>query len=185
MFQGFFFPAAQVLLAKWSPVSERAQMISCSYSGVGFGAMAIFASSGLLVAAFGWPSIFYTCGLAACLWSILWLFFGSSSPADCKYISANELQYIHTSLERHTGESSSGVQRLKTPWKDIFTSPAFYALLIVNITAGWSSSTLLTYIPSYFNGVLKFNIEKVIDHHLSKFYVLKYPFSIGYICTYL
>lgn len=155
-----------VFLAKWSPVSERAQMNTCTFSGGGFGTMATFWSSGLLVTAFGWPSIFYACGLAGCLWSILWLFFGSSSPAECKYISDNELRYIQTSLERHTGESSSGVQGLKTPWKEIFTSRAFYALLIVDIADHWSSYTLFNYIPSYFNGVLKFDIKKVIDHHL-------------------
>lgn len=126
--------------------------------------MTIFSSSGLLISTLGWPSVFYACGLAGGLWSMLWLFFGSSSPADCKYISANELRYIQISLEHHTGESSSEVQVLKTPWKHIFTSRAFYALLIVNLADHWVSSTLLKYLPSYLNGVLKFNIKEVIDH---------------------
>lgn len=163
MCQGFVNPSIYTLLAKWSPVSERAQMVTCSYSGIGFGMMASFSGSGLLVEAVGWPSIFYASGLAACLWSILWLCCGSSSPADCKYISANELQYIQTSLERHTGQRSSRVQRLRTPWKDILTSRAFYALLIVGAASHWSTGTLCSYIPSYLDGVLKFNMKAVID----------------------
>lgn len=112
----------------------------------------------------GWPSIFYISGLASGLWAILWLFFGSSSPAEYKYISAEEREFIESSLGTNTEEDPERQQEkkpLKTPWKDIFTSLAFYALAIVHAAHNWGFWTLLTEMPTYMKGVLKFDIKKV------------------------
>lgn len=101
--QGVIFPSTHTLLSKWAPVSERAQLATYCYSGSQFGTVVMLSTSGVLASSFmGWPSIFYISGLASGLWAILWLFFGSNSPADYKYISAEERDFIQSSLGQRT-----------------------------------------------------------------------------------
>lgn len=124
----------------------------------------MLSTSGILASsAMGWPSIFYISGLASGLWAILWLFFGSNSPSDYKYISAEERDFIQTSLGHSEDDPEHNEKRvLRTPWKDIFTSTAFYALAVVHSAHNWGFWTLLTEMPTYMKSVLKFDIKKVI-----------------------
>lgn len=110
----------------------------------------------------GWPSVFYFSGSVAVLWSILWLFIGSSSPAENKLISAGEREYIQSSLG-HLEEDPeySPKKHLKTPWGDILTSMPVYALIIVHSAQNWGFWMLLTKMPTYMKGVLGFDIKKV------------------------
>lgn len=162
--QGVIFPSTHTLLSKWAPVSERAQLATYCYSGSQFGTVIMLSTSGILASsAMGWPSIFYISGSAAGLWAILWLFFGSNSPAEYKNISAEERDFIQTSLGHNEDDPEHNEKRvLRTPWKDIFTSPAFYALAVVHSAHNWGFWTLLTEMPTYMKGVLKFDIKKVI-----------------------
>lgn len=119
----------------------------------------MLSSSGILASSFmGWPSIFYLSGCAGGLWSILWFFFGSNSPSDYKYISAEEKEFIQSSL----GQSSDTEKKpVKTPWGDIFTSMPFWSVLIVHSAHNWGFWTLLTEMPTYMKGVLGYDIKQV------------------------
>lgn len=131
-----------------------------------FGTVVMLSTSGVLASSFmGWPSIFYISGMASTLWAILWLFFGSNSPADYKYISAEERDFIQSSLG-HTNDDPEHDEKKnrKTPWGDIFTSMPFYALAIVHSAHNWGFWTLLTEMPTYMKAVLKFDIKKVTVH---------------------
>lgn len=122
----------------------------------------MLSSSGFLASSFmGWPSIFYISGCASGLWAVLWLFFGSSSPADYKYISAEEKEFIQASLgSSEEDKQNEQKKHLKTPWGAIFTSMPFYAIAIVHSAHNWGFWTLLTEMPSYMKGVLQFDIKK-------------------------
>lgn len=48
--------------------------------------------------AWGWPGVFYTMGVAAIVWAVLWLIFGADTPATSRFISEAEQEYIETSL---------------------------------------------------------------------------------------
>lgn len=122
----------------------------------------MLSSSGFLASSFmGWPSIFYISGIVSGLWAVLWLFFGSSSPAEYKYISAEEKEFIQSSLgSNEEDRENEHKKHLKTPWGQIFTSMPFYAIAIVHSAHNWGFWTLLTEMPSYMNGVLHFDIKK-------------------------
>ena len=51
--------------------------------------------------------------------------------------------------------------QLKTPWKDIFSSPAVWAIIVAHTCSNWGTYTLLTNIPAYMKEVLKFSIKAV------------------------
>lgn len=116
--QGVIFPSTHTLLAKWAPPSERGTIGTYCYSGAQFGTVLMLAVSGVLAeSSMGWPSIFYLSGMAGLVWSILYFFYGSSSPADCNgRISPEEKHFIESSL--HTsGDHSSGVSHLNLKYK--------------------------------------------------------------------
>lgn len=97
--QGCIFPSTHTLLSKWAPVSERGMLGTAAYAGAQFGTVLMLASSGVLAASsFGWPSLFYISGGVGMLWTVLWFFFGYSSPSECKIISVEERTFIETSL---------------------------------------------------------------------------------------
>lgn len=169
MCQGVIFPSTHTLLSKWAPVNERAQLGTYCYSGAQFGTVVMLSTSGVLASSFlGWPSIFYISGCAAGLWAILWLFFGSNSPSDYKYITPEEREYIQSSLGKANDEDSHK-RLIRTPWKDIFTSLPFLSIAVVHSAHNWGFWTLLTEMPSYMKGVLGFDIKKVYFYSVENF----------------
>jgi ACS family sodium-dependent inorganic phosphate cotransporter-like MFS transporter 5 len=89
---------------RWSPPCERGRFGTYTYAGCQFGTVAMLAVSGYLASTMGWPSIFYFSGAAGLVWSIIWFFYGGSSPSEYKKISPEEREFIETSLK--TGEHS-------------------------------------------------------------------------------
>lgn len=154
--QGCVYPCVHTLLAKWTNPAERGLLASITYSGAQLGVVIMNASSGLIAASpAGWPTIFYFSGGLAIFWSIIWLLFGSNSPAEFSRISQAEQDY----LEKTEGTSSS--EKLPLPYKHISTSVPFIALLIVHCAHNYGYYTLLTEIPSYMSHILQYNIKEV------------------------
>ena len=80
----------------------------------------------------------------------------ANSPNDHNFISSTEKAYII----KETHESlSSGGSRQKTPWLSIFTSKAFYAIVITHTCSNFGTYLFLTQLPSYMAEVLSFDIK--------------------------
>lgn len=62
------------------------------------GSVVMLATSGIIAEGIGWPSIFYISGGAGLIWSVVWFFYGASSPDDYSKISPEEKTYISDSL---------------------------------------------------------------------------------------
>lgn len=160
--QGVLFPSSHTMLSKWAPISERAQLGTYCYSGAQFGTVLMLSCSGFLASsAMGWPSIFYFSGAAGCLWTILWYICACNSPSEYKNISAEEKQFIESSLPTtdETVVVETAKKSMYTPWSKIFTSIPFYSLIIVHACHNWGYWTLLTKMPAYMKSVLEFDIK--------------------------
>ncbi|KAK2578284.1 hypothetical protein KPH14_007649 [Odynerus spinipes] len=156
--QGCLLPCVHTLLSKWVPPSERARMGTFAYAGAQFGTVVALPICGVLAASkIGWPSIFYIFGATAVLWAIGFFFFGSDTPSTHPSISEEERKYIENSLQTASPDSE---EKLRTPWKQIFTSAPMWALIIAHCGQNWGYWTLLTEMPTYLNSVLHFNIEE-------------------------
>lgn len=121
--QGVIFPSTHTLLAQWAPPCERGTIGTYCYSGAQFGTVVMLAVSGVLASSsLGWPSIFYLSGMAGLVWSILYFFYGASSPSDCPgRISPEERHFIESSL--NTGEGTkvrSHLSQFKTFFNSLF-----------------------------------------------------------------
>ncbi|XP_067632685.1 putative inorganic phosphate cotransporter isoform X2 [Eurosta solidaginis] len=159
LMQGSIFSAIHTLLSKWIPLEERGSLGTFCYAGLNFGSVVVLMVSGWIASSsFGWPGIFYFCGLASIIWSVVWLFLGASTPSDYNWISDEEKSYIEIALSsavnfKHDQES------MKTPWLKILTSAPFWVLLFAQSTSAWAYWLLVTQTPSYMKYVLGQDIK--------------------------
>ncbi|XP_060803410.1 uncharacterized protein LOC106133662 [Amyelois transitella] len=155
--QGLLYPSLHGFLGHWAPVNERSRLGTYVYAGAQLGTIVEMMTSSLLSASrWGWPSVFYVAGLTCLVWSGLWLFLGASTPGTSKWISKEERKYIETSA----GSDEIGTHKnMSTPWKSIWTSLPFWAILLAHCGQSLGFWTLLTELPSYMANVLNVNIK--------------------------
>ncbi|KFB38667.1 hypothetical protein ZHAS_00006061 [Anopheles sinensis] len=154
--QGFVFPSTHTMLSRWAPASERGRLGTLSYAGAQFGTVIMLAISGVLASSsMGWPSIFYISGAIGILWSVVWFFYGSNSPAEYRGISPEEREFIESSF----GQQDHS-QKIVTPWIAILTSAPMIALTVSHMAHNWGFWTLLTEMPTYMKEVLEKDIKK-------------------------
>lgn len=157
--QACLLPCIHTLLSKWAPPSERARLGTFAYAGAQFGTLIAMPVSGFLAgSSLGWPSIFYIFGILAIVWGIVFFYFGANSPAEHRSISPKERKYIEDSLKTIGTNDENRSKKLRTPWKEMFTSPPVLALMVAHCSQNWGYWTLLTEMPSYMASVMK-NIE--------------------------
>ncbi|KAK6638160.1 hypothetical protein RUM44_008588 [Polyplax serrata] len=152
--QGALFPALYSAIAKWTPLQERGRLASIIFTGSHFGTIIAFPAAGFLITGpGGWPSVFYVFGSVGLAWCVLWYFLGYTSPPEHPFISKEEILYIEASLSNRSSD------KLKTPWREIFTSIPIWALLVAQSAQNFGFWTLLGEIPTYFDAVMGFNMQ--------------------------
>uniref|UniRef100_A0A7N0UTX4 Major facilitator superfamily (MFS) profile domain-containing protein n=1 Tax=Kalanchoe fedtschenkoi TaxID=63787 RepID=A0A7N0UTX4_KALFE len=151
--EGVAMPAMNNLLSKWIPISERSRSLALVYSGMYLGSVVGLAFSPILIHKFGWPSVFYSFGSLGSIWFAIWLSKAHSSPNDDPELTAEEKKHI-------LGGSESREPVAVIPWKLILSKPAVWALIISHFCHNWGTFILLTWMPTYYNQVLKFNLTE-------------------------
>jgi len=125
------FPATLVLLANWFPRAERARAnngwLLCQPLAVA-GSAPI---TGWLIGAYGWRQMLMVEGLLPFLFLPLWWFCIRDHPREAKWISAEEKNFLETTLqkesdERDPGKHLSWLARLAQP--SLFVMVALYFL---------------------------------------------------------
>ena len=166
--EGVTFPAMHGVWARWAPPMERSKLATMSYSGAYVGTIISMPLSGWLCASeYGWPSVFYLCGGFGVFWFVLWICLVHSDPSTHPRMSKAELDYIQGTLraERPSGakeplleghhETPGNVPDDQgTPWKEIFTSSAVWAIVVGHICNNWGFYVLLAWLPTYFTDEL-------------------------------
>ncbi|CAB3260998.1 unnamed protein product [Arctia plantaginis] len=147
--QGFLFPSMHNLIGKWVPLEEKSRLGTFIYAGAQLGTALQLLVSGFLADYWGWSAIFYVNAALGAIWTAAYIILGSDSPQKSRMISDEEKLYIQTSL------GQVGVQKkLNTPWKIIWTSLPFYALIVAHCGQNWGFWTLMTEMPSYMKQIL-------------------------------
>ncbi|XP_064653170.1 sialin-like [Lineus longissimus] len=155
--EGLTFPSIHSMMGKWVPPLERSRLVSLAYSGMQIGVVVSQPISGLLCQygfAGGWPSVFYVFGLCACVWFIFWCFLVYDSPYTHPRISAEEKEYILTSIgdcEKH---------QEPTPWRHILRSRSVWCLVVTHMCGSYGYHCLLTNLPTYMKTILHFNMNE-------------------------
>ncbi|XP_037934645.1 sialin-like [Teleopsis dalmanni] len=153
-FEGVTFPCIHAVWSRWSPPLERSRMASIAFAGNYAGTVVAMPASGLLATAYGWESVFYVFGTIGCLWLILWFIIVRSGPDRDRFCSQDEREYIQKTIG-YTSE-----QKVTHPWRAIFTSLPFYAIIASHFSENWGFYTLLTQLPTFLRDTLEFNLDK-------------------------
>ncbi|KAL5132813.1 Ascorbate transporter, chloroplastic [Glycine soja] len=151
--EGVAMPAMNNILSKWIPVSERSRSLALVYSGMYLGSVTGLAFSPMLIQKFGWPSVFYSFGSLGSIWFVLWLSKAYSSPDEDPDLGAEEKKFI-------LGGNVSKEPVSVIPWKLILSKAPVWALIISHFCHNWGTFILLTWMPTYYNQVLKFNLTE-------------------------
>lgn len=151
--EGVAMPAMNNILSKWIPVSERSRSLSLVYSGMYLGSVTGLAFSPFLISKFGWPSVFYAFGSLGSIWFALWQRKARSSPSEDPDISEDEKRHI-------LGGNATKEPVSSIPWRLILSKPPVWALIISHFCHNWGTFILLTWMPTYYNQVLKFNLTE-------------------------
>ncbi|XP_068220661.1 putative inorganic phosphate cotransporter isoform X2 [Palaemon carinicauda] len=153
--EGIIFPSMNALLAKWIPPLERPRFSSLVFAGAQFGTVITMPLSGWLCDTDflgGWPSVFYVFGGLGIIWGIGWYFLVYSHPDMHPRISPEEKAYINY----HCGGNSE--KAIPIPWKAIFTSMPFWAVLVGHVGYNWGFYTLLSELPTYLKNIQHFQM---------------------------
>lgn len=151
--EGVAMPSMNNILSRWIPVSERSRSLALVYSGMYLGSVTGLAVSPVLIQKFGWPSVFYSFGSLGSIWFALWLKKAYSSPKEDPELRAEEKRHI-------LGGSISEETVSVIPWKLILSKAPVWALIISHFCHNWGTFILLTWMPTYYNQVLKFNLTE-------------------------
>ncbi|XP_064547882.1 putative inorganic phosphate cotransporter [Drosophila montana] len=157
LFQGLIFPCIHEHLAKWSPPKDRNRLGVFAYSGADCGSVLAMAISGLIAnSSMGWPGISYVSAGLCGIWCVVWLLLSANNAPSSRLVGLDERVYIERSMKRNDGFHA---QKIPIPWRAIWTSVPFYALLIVRSAQGWANSTMQLQTPAYMHGVLEMDIK--------------------------
>lgn len=148
LFQAACIPCVMNFMSNWAPELERSRMFQLCLSGGFAGTVVIFPLSGLIGETLGWQWIFYIVSSFAYLWCIVWVFFIRNTPAQDKFISKRELEYISKSIGEEKPE-----KRPPTPWFSIVTSVPVWCMAIATFSWGWGYNTMLTQLPAFLKGI--------------------------------
>ncbi|KAJ0083890.1 hypothetical protein Patl1_31138 [Pistacia atlantica] len=151
--EGVAMPAMNNILSKWVPVAERSRSLALVYSGMYLGSVTGLAFSPFLIHQFGWPSVFYSFGSLGTVWFTVWLSKAYSSPLEDPQLRPEEKKLIMM--------NSVSKEPVKTiPWGLILSKPPVWALIVSHFCHNWGTFILLTWMPTYYNQVLKFNLTE-------------------------
>ncbi|XP_005189283.2 putative inorganic phosphate cotransporter [Musca domestica] len=155
---GATFPAMHCMIAAWAPPNERSVMSTIIYVGTSFGTAISILLAGVLSAGLGWESVFYVMGGLSCVWMLLWTILVQDNPNKQRFISPEERQMINSSLgsdDQHGAKE----EHPPVPWKKVFTSIPFWAILVAHCCNNWGWYMFLIEIPFYMKQVLAFNVS--------------------------
>ncbi|KAG9441323.1 hypothetical protein H6P81_017177 [Aristolochia fimbriata] len=151
--EGVAMPAMNNIISKWVPVSERSRSLAFVYSGMYLGSVTGLAFSPMLIHKFGWPSVFYSFGSLGSIWFALWLNKAHSAPQEDPELRPEEKRLI-------LGGSVAKEPVSTIPWRLILSKAPVWALIISHFCHNWGTFILLTWMPTYYNQVLKFNLTE-------------------------
>ena len=163
VFESVTYPSLFAFIAKWCPEKERSKMVSFSFSGAMIGTAIAFPLAGIIISNKssqifgGWVGLFYCFGAIGIIWFILYAYFISESPETHPGISIEERNYIVNT--RGTKTKKKNIVVTKEVWKILFTNKHILALYFNHFANNWALYTFLSFLPTYLEERLHFNIK--------------------------
>ncbi|XP_046751157.1 putative inorganic phosphate cotransporter [Diprion similis] len=157
---GVLSPSSCFLTAHWASPNERSKIGNTINSGVILGIVIANALTGVLIENFsiGWPIVFYFFGSFSVIWFLVWTVLCYSRPEDHPFITDEEKKHLAEATMQHNPGKNQG-ETPAIPWRQILSSPPFWALTMANVCHDWGGYMMLTNLPKYMSSVLKYSIQ--------------------------
>ena len=152
--EGVNFPAIHSLTARWMLVSERARSLSLNFSGMYLGTVLALLASPMIIAAFGWPALFYISGAAGLVWVVAWMLAAADRPEDSRHISPAELAAI-------TSTRNAEARASRVPWVKIAREKAVWAIVLAHFCSNFGFNILLLWLPTYLHHSFGVTVARV------------------------
>ncbi|MGH7248899.1 MAG: MFS transporter, partial [Pseudomonadota bacterium] len=152
--EGVNFPAIHSLTARWMLASERARALSLNFSGMYLGTVLALLASPAIIAAFGWPALFYISGAIGLAWVIAWMLAAADRPEDSRRISSAELQAI-------TASRNALPRADRVPWAKIVREKAVWAIVLAHFCSNFGFNILLLWLPTYLHHSFGVTVARV------------------------
>ncbi|XP_075980302.1 sialin-like [Anticarsia gemmatalis] len=153
---GFLFPSLHALVAHWAPPAEKGKFVSALLGGA-IGTVVTWSLTGPLIENFGWDYAFYVPGAIGVVWCLLWLYLVHDSPVLHPRISETEKKYILDAIGDKVQQSSKE-NKVVPPFKKIFTSFPFLAMVVLHYGSNWGLYFVMTAAPKFVSSALGFNL---------------------------
>ncbi|CAL4065038.1 unnamed protein product [Meganyctiphanes norvegica] len=154
--EGMTFPPCHVLLSRWAPPTERSLLCAIIIAGCSAGTIITYPMAASIIQALNWEAVFYIQAVMALVWCVAWFLVVTDSPADYRWITPVELEYINASVDDNL-HSTDG-KDVAVPWISIFKSMPFWAILVASFGSDWGFYTLLTEMPLYMKMMMRADI---------------------------
>jgi sugar phosphate permease len=150
--EGATFPVATRAMQNWTAVGNRgfAQGLTHSFARLGNALTPPIVA--WLILAVSWRGSFVTLGATSLIWVAVWLWYFRDNPAEHVSISREELEALpNRGIPEHK-------ERPRVPWLPLIRRMA--PVTIVYFCYGWTLWLYLTWLPSYFLNVYKYDLKK-------------------------
>ncbi|GAV06536.1 hypothetical protein RvY_16505 [Ramazzottius varieornatus] len=159
IFQGIIWPTVAALWSPWAPPLERGRLVSVSYSGTQLGTVFGMYVAGLLAHKFNWEAIFYCFGTLCIVWAVLWSFIAYDTPQQHPWISAEEREYITSSLSLYREKGLKLKTPRSVPWLKILTTLPLLVTFIVEFCYQYGFFTIVANLPTYLSNIHHFSLQ--------------------------
>lgn len=169
--------ACTATINNWFPAKEKGTASGIFLAGSKLGPLIVPPLCAWIISVWGWREIFYIFMVPGLLLSVAWFFLVTNKPADSKFVSAAEAEYITDKTVIETAKQNNGTKREYKLWwldkivrakkvelldssKTVFKSwdifgAAFGYFFMVGIV-----SVLMSWLPTYLVTIKKFAIMK-------------------------
>uniref|UniRef100_A0A914E244 Major facilitator superfamily (MFS) profile domain-containing protein n=1 Tax=Acrobeloides nanus TaxID=290746 RepID=A0A914E244_9BILA len=156
-FQGLAFSAnfagIGVVVSRWAPLSQTGIFLSFLTSFVQLSSIITNPIAGIVCETIGWPYVYYFHAIASACLFFSWFFFYLDRPEQI--VSTREIENIH----KDKTQAHINMDKF-IPYLEICKNPVILTVWLNALAEIGASVFLLTYIPTYFNNVLKFGVAE-------------------------
>lgn len=131
------FPNFSVVIVRWFPVWERARAQSVVWMASRLGGALAPILVIPLQQAVGWRASFFVFGAIGLLWAGVWYVWFRDRPEEKKDVSASERAEI--------AAAAPATAPTKTPWKQLFSQPNLWWLMLMYHANAWCGFFYLTW----------------------------------------
>eukprot|EP00246_Nothoceros_aenigmaticus_P016539 TRINITY_DN7599_c0_g1_i2.p1 TRINITY_DN7599_c0_g1~~TRINITY_DN7599_c0_g1_i2.p1 ORF type:complete len:390 (-),score=40.48 TRINITY_DN7599_c0_g1_i2:390-1559(-) len=165
-------PSAAVdLIARTVPVTERARAVAFVFGGLNVGSIVGLLLAPQIIENYGWEFVFYMFGVLGILWCFA--FDGASNDSvkdpgkasntgsllwDVETDSNDKMKFTADRVSNSREGSEEGDDE-SIPWKEMFKSPAIWAMIYAHFCGNWGHYTLLSWLPTFFSEELDLDLS--------------------------